>query len=718
MSGVDRNELSLDLAQTVAAIYEQAEYELTEAVARRVMRGIDEPGWYEAKLAEIQALRAETAKHIERMQKEGVTALEVAVEQGYSSGRSAAQRALEDEPLGAIKIGARTNVRAIRAIGRALAKESGEMFLGSHLSLLRSTEDNYRSIIGKAASISASGAITRREATRRALYEFTERGIAQFVDRSGRKWGMQEYAEMATRTAVTRAYVQGTVDRFRDDGRDLVIVSNSPEECDLCRPYEGKILSLSGAHYDSPARRVLPPKADPEPTVEEVAAAPKPSKATKPAKPTDEEKYNVTSENLWAAEAELNQVNFERDARRKVLYDRVGGYYDSDVEDNDPEFSRLSADRERLQNEVIKLRKQRDKIQKTILPEKVRGKDFEKLELAERINKLQLEARYAGNDADRTQELIFKLRDQGISGGKEFREIRYRYELSLAKSRNATALADKLQKSVTEADAEVRPKAEPGSWADKLLKKIKTANTEEDIRKIGASVRNEMKKRTFDELGLKKPQGYLTQRIEMRDLLARTLREVRHMGTGTGANGGRLKHDYTSDSDSETKELLEGVLPFLPHAWLKRSVARGKIVTKKVSRGYHLDKDDGSPVEIMISGGGIDSMRGTAIHEWGHRMERTNARLLQLQKEFYERRTAGEKLEKMKDITGNQAYDDWEVARRDQFQSAYMGKDYGGRAYELLTMGLERAYFFDHVPDVWDKDTDFIDFILGLLAAG
>lgn len=36
--------------------------------------------------------------------------------------------------------------------------------------------------------------------------------------------------------------------RLQDLGQDLVIVSNAPEECEICRPWEGQVLSLSGEH--------------------------------------------------------------------------------------------------------------------------------------------------------------------------------------------------------------------------------------------------------------------------------------------------------------------------------------------------------------------------------------------------------------------------------------------------------------------------------------
>ena len=60
---------------------------------------------------------------------------------------------------------------------------------------------------------------------------------------------------MSTRTAVGRAHVNAKLDGFTTAGEGLVIVSDSPEECPLCRPWEGQILAIDsrGLGGDSPA---------------------------------------------------------------------------------------------------------------------------------------------------------------------------------------------------------------------------------------------------------------------------------------------------------------------------------------------------------------------------------------------------------------------------------------------------------------------------------
>lgn len=101
-----------------------------------------------------------------------------------------------------------------------------------------------------------------------------------------------------------------------------------------------------------------------------------------------------------------------------------------------------------------------------------------------------------------------------------------------------------------------------------------------------------------------------------------------------------------------------------------------------------------------------------AIHELIHRMEYTHSGLLQAEKVFYKRRTENEKLTKLSDIYPDLAYKDFEVTKKDKFIDAYMGKDYNGKAYELLTMGLETLY--SNPEKIW-KDSDMTTWLYGVL---
>ncbi|MGW6481312.1 phage minor capsid protein [Streptomyces sp. NPDC055059] len=233
-----------DLSSGVRDLYASAEERLLAMVARRLADGIDAPHWMEAKLADIQALRRGAQAVVDELGR--ATSLEVhdAVAEAYNVGARAGVLelgALHDDDARRIA----EETPGTRRVDR-LAIEATELVTASHRGILRGVEDIYRQVIAQSAATPLMGVDTRRQATQQAVQRFTDRGVASFVDRSGRSWSMPTYAEMATRTAVGRAAVEAHADQLTAAGMELVIVSNSPHECPLCRPWEGKILALSG----------------------------------------------------------------------------------------------------------------------------------------------------------------------------------------------------------------------------------------------------------------------------------------------------------------------------------------------------------------------------------------------------------------------------------------------------------------------------------------
>ena len=101
----------------------------------------------------------------------------------------------------------------------------------------------------------------------------------------------------------------------------------------------------------------------------------------------------------------------------------------------------------------------------------------------------------------------------------------------------------------------------------------------------------------------------------------------------------------------------------------------------------------------------------TSVHELGHRLEHLHPTVLELERQFYEKRTQGQYLQSLRKLTGGN-YRPNEKAIADHFLHPYMGKTYNGRAYELISMGFE--YFYFH-PAELKKDPDYAKFILGIL---
>lgn len=82
----------------------------------------------------------------------------------------------------------------------------------------------------------------------------------------------------------------------------------------------------------------------------------------------------------------------------------------------------------------------------------------------------------------------------------------------------------------------------------------------------------------------------------------------------------------------------------------------------------------------------------TIIHELGHHIEASNDRIKQEVRSFFEKRTQGQAPKSLRDLTGLASYAPTEVAIKDGFIDAYMGKVYLDGSTEVLSMGLEMMY--------------------------
>jgi len=232
------------VALEVRRIYADTETHLLERIARRLERGIDDdPGWYETKLAEVRRVQAEVEAQIARLARESQREIERGITEAYEGG--AAEAASDLSRVLGRPVRPVLTVTQRRAVEN-LVQEAMTRVQATHLRILRVADDVYRSTIAEATARAATGAMTRREAAQIALDRFADAGITGFRDAAGRNWDIASYTEMATRSASGRAAIQGHVDRLTENGYDLVIVSNSPDECPLCRPWEGRVLSLGG----------------------------------------------------------------------------------------------------------------------------------------------------------------------------------------------------------------------------------------------------------------------------------------------------------------------------------------------------------------------------------------------------------------------------------------------------------------------------------------
>lgn len=270
----DRRDLAADLARALVELYSALQNRLAADLARRLAAGMESPTWADDKLAAVGTVRRWAEVLLARLDgplgdtvaqavmlaymRGGQEALaELARTQSTHRDWLTAARMTDPGPRLREMID-RRRAGLLAELGRVSTSLPGAAAInrlvlalvsrlrGTHLQILRWQVDTYREVIARTAPDVLAGTATRRRAAQIAYEHLLGQGITGFVDRAGRRWELASYVEMATRTTIAQALLEGHLDRLAAAGIDLVMVSNSPQECPRCRPWEGKVLTRSG----------------------------------------------------------------------------------------------------------------------------------------------------------------------------------------------------------------------------------------------------------------------------------------------------------------------------------------------------------------------------------------------------------------------------------------------------------------------------------------
>lgn len=232
------------LADGVVDIYVAAERRLIALIASKVQQGLEAPDWAERQLATVVEYRRQAERIMAGAAGDASRAAGDAVRTAYLRGQTDAVAEIAE----ALRVPTTQTVGTVdtHAITR-LAQEAQALAAAPASGAVNTATAAYQQVTNAALSVTVTGAASRQQAAQEALNRFADRGITGFLDRAGRSWRLTSYVEMATRTQLMNATLQGHTDRLQQHGQDLVIVSDHPQECALCRPYEGRVLSLSGS---------------------------------------------------------------------------------------------------------------------------------------------------------------------------------------------------------------------------------------------------------------------------------------------------------------------------------------------------------------------------------------------------------------------------------------------------------------------------------------
>ena len=328
------------------------------------------------------------------------------------------------------------------------------------------------------------------------------------------------------------------------------------------------------------------------------------------------------------------------------------------------------------------------------------------------------------------------LAGKGYSAGDVYRELKATGKIGAKKSE--TVKSNSLKEQIEEIKALSKKKkgvytpeeiSKAGKAAREMLEKEYMPSLEKKISKLKNDF-NVLEKEVNDSFAkgvseaecrpllmkwraarkeLEEIENGKTGRMEG-ELVREMISSVRDMGLGKHAideivRPGRKK----SPDDDVANSTFENALNYYPTEWVEKMIEeagkRGKYKVFATSRGYYSKYSSRREIALSKEGG---DYKACAIHEMGHYIEHSIPEVLKAEKEFYKKRTEGEKLEWL-----GSEYDADEKTRRDHFMSPYMGKDYGGKSFELVSMGFEKIY--TNYSEFRKKDPEMCEWILGLM---
>jgi hypothetical protein len=246
---------AVDFGTELVRMYQSAQDSIMERMARVLATGIGDRSWGADKLVQIGDLRRFIESTMAGLSDPARRAASEAMLDAVLAGRRAALDEVRRQGVGGT-LAVRLD-EAQRALSRGAVDVQGQAarlaaaltdrLQGTHVPIVRQSLDVYREVIGRAAGPAVIGVETQQKAAQRAFTQLTQRGIAGFTDRGGRRWSLDSYVNMSTRTAMVQSSVEAHNDQLTGLGIDLVQVSDVAGECPLCRPWEGKILIVGGA---------------------------------------------------------------------------------------------------------------------------------------------------------------------------------------------------------------------------------------------------------------------------------------------------------------------------------------------------------------------------------------------------------------------------------------------------------------------------------------
>lgn len=231
----DITRLSDAEAKRLAKFYAEAEREIIEQINRALLRG-NQTSYLKGMLENVNII-------LEQLRAGSKSWCEDAIPKMYVASTKYADAQVRDADPSWLMAGfGAIHQQAAQVVAEAAFKRFDE----TAVTIGRRVDDIYRTLALENVRGSVTGYKTWEQAARGFREQLAEQGVTGFKDVRGRQWNMRTYSEMVARTTTMEAHLEGTKNRLLEHGYDLVIISRHPGACELCAPWEGGVLSLTG----------------------------------------------------------------------------------------------------------------------------------------------------------------------------------------------------------------------------------------------------------------------------------------------------------------------------------------------------------------------------------------------------------------------------------------------------------------------------------------
>lgn len=233
-----------DVSRVLVEAYSNAETEVLARIQRRIDRLLPAVEGEALRAAALAQARDSVTNAVAGLTDDlAFDAVQTAIEQGTAAAGEqlgVARYLPPSVPFTSTQLGALTTV----------AFELRNALDDVKTRILRFDDDVYRTLIAGHVPNVLLGVDGKLDAQRKAVASWLAQGIPAFEDRTGRQWSTGAYVEMATRTAVNRAFIDAGHARMEQAGVTLVSIMVGAAACQKCARWAGKILSTTGQEGD------------------------------------------------------------------------------------------------------------------------------------------------------------------------------------------------------------------------------------------------------------------------------------------------------------------------------------------------------------------------------------------------------------------------------------------------------------------------------------